>query len=348
MSVRDGGVDMRTSRIVAVLAGVATLTGLAATPAAATPETAAQARAEHQRIVAYWTPARAAAAVPRDFAVDPTTGRVVPRARTTKPDTTLAPAWTGEGLDTVGATTGKVLFTLGTTNYVCSASVVDEDTTKSVVVSAAHCAYDWSAGEATNWMFVPGFDTGDSFTGCRTTDYGCWTATSLWVNAAFKKAGSFNTTAMVNDFAFAVMGPSTTLSTTNTEATLDRAVGSQPITFTRTLDTGLGTTTTSLGYPQAWPYDGTTLRYCQSALARDEYSQLTYRLPCGMTGGSSGGPWYSPLGADEKGTVMSVNSYSYTRDIRTTKYNDTAMMYGPVFNSATQTLYNNAVTAAGS
>lgn len=43
---------------------------------------------------------------------------------------------------------------------------------------------------------------------------------------------------------------------------------------------------------------------------------------------------------------MSVNSYSYTRDIRTTKYNDTTMMYGPVFNMDTQALYASAVEAA--
>ena len=227
------------------------------------------------------------------------------------------------------------------------ASVVDETTPNSVVVTAAHCAFDWAAGSATNWMFIPGFEPGDTFTGCATTDYGCWTASSLWVNDAFKNAKSFNDTAVTNDFAFAVMGPSISLSSSNKVGVLDAAVGSQPITFTRSLTTDLGTPTTSLGYPQASPYDGTTLHYCQNTLARDEYSKLTYRLPCGMTGGSSGGPWYSPLGTDGTGTVMSVNSYSYTRDIRTTKYNDTAMMYGPVFNTATETLYNNAVDAAG-
>lgn len=54
--------------------------------------------------------------------MDPTTGRVVPRAKPTKPGTTLEPNWEGEVYDTVGATTGKVLFTLGSANYVCSAN----------------------------------------------------------------------------------------------------------------------------------------------------------------------------------------------------------------------------------
>lgn len=215
---------------------------------------------------------------------------MVPRAKPSKSGSTLEPAWTGEGIDTVGATTGKVLFTLGTTNYVCSASVVDENTANSVEVTAAHCIYDWSTGLAKNWIFIPGFDPGDSFTGCGTTDYGCWTATSLWVNNAFKSAGSFNTVASTNDFAFAILGPSTTLGGSNPEAELDVAVGSQPIAFTGNMTTSVGTSTTSLGYPQAAPYDGTTLRYCQGALGADEYSKVTYRIPCGMTGGSSGGP----------------------------------------------------------
>lgn len=61
---------------------------------------------------------------------------------------------------------------------------------------------------------------------------------------------------------------------------LDTAVGSQPINFTGSL-TDLGATTTSLGYPQATPYDGTVLRYCEGALGKDEYAKVTYRLPCG-------------------------------------------------------------------
>jgi V8-like Glu-specific endopeptidase len=338
---------MGASRFFTMLLSAAAVTAFASIPANASPGVSDQARAEHLRIVAYWTPARASAAQPRDFSLDPATGQIVPKAKPGKPGSTLEPAWTGEGFDTVGATTGKVLFTLGTTNYVCSASVVDDAAAaKSVVVTAGHCAYDWSTGLAKNWMFIPGFDPGDSFQGCTTTDYGCWTATSLWVNNTFKGAGSFNTTAITNDFAFAVMGPSASLSTSNTESALDSAVGSQPIVFTGNLTTDLGTSTTSLGYPQAAPYDGTTLRYCQGALGADEYSNVTYRIPCGMTGGSSGGPWYSPLGSEAKGAVMSVNSYSYTRDIRTTKYNDTAMMYGPVFNTTTKTLYEAALAAS--
>lgn len=337
---------MRKSRWVAAVAGVIAVMGLASLPAAASPGNSDDARSEHERIVKYWTPARAATAIPRDFGIDPSTGKAVPRAKPVKPPTQLEKAWTGEGFDTVGATTGKLLFTLGTTNYVCSASVVDDSTGNSIVLTAAHCAYDWRTGDAKNWMFIPGFDPGDAFSGCTTTDYGCWTASSLWVNAAFKSAGAFNLIAITNDFAFAVMGPSTTRPASNPYAELDAAVGSQPISFTGNLTTDLGKFTTSLGYPQASPYDGTTLRYCQGTLGMDEYSGVTYRIPCGMTGGSSGGPWYSPLDGDGKGSAMSVNSYGYIRNIRTTKYDDTTMMFGPVFNSATAALYQAAVDAA--
>lgn len=65
---------MRAFRFFTVLVSMAAMTAFSATPANAGPGNSDQARAEHQRIVAYWTPARAAAAEPRDFILDPATG----------------------------------------------------------------------------------------------------------------------------------------------------------------------------------------------------------------------------------------------------------------------------------
>ena len=62
-------------------------------------------------------------------------------------------------------------------------------------------------------------------------------------------------------------------------------------------------------------------------------------MPCNMTGGSSGGPWLSGFNETTgAGTLSSVNSYGY---------GNTAVMYGPKFNTRTEATYNAAPSATG-
>ena len=160
---------MRISRWMTGIAGLVAALGLASGAAAAVPAAnggnSDEARVEHQRIVDFWTPERVARAVPRDFAFNPDTGSFVPRAKPSKPGPTtdLEPIWKGEVFGTVGTTTGKVLFQMGSSYYVCSASVVqDKKADLSVVLTAAHCVYDETAGGfAKNWMFIPSYDAAD-------------------------------------------------------------------------------------------------------------------------------------------------------------------------------------------
>ena len=59
-----------------------------------------------------------------------------------------------------------------------------------------------------------------------------------------------------------------------------------------------------------------------------------------MTGGSSGGPWFSGFNATtgDAGTIQSLNSYGYSGQ---------SFMYGPIFNGNTTNTYN-AANSAGS
>ncbi len=114
-------------------------------------------------------------------------------------------SWT-KGTDVVKKT-GKVLFTMAGGNYVCSASAVTNSRSNaSLVLTAGHCAYDEvNEAFATNWLYVPSFDTSPTFT-CASATFGCWTASALVVHDGYASAGGFNTQATIHDFAIAVVG----------------------------------------------------------------------------------------------------------------------------------------------
>lgn len=329
----------RTTTLLTALVVMISLIGPSALGASSQAD---RSRAEHQRIVDFWTPERVAKAIPRDFIRDGSGWRA-------KPDNPGKPgggggdgsvtgqSWTGGGK--VANTTGKILFAMGGSYYVCSGSVATESVSgRSVVVSAGHCVFDESTGAfATNWMFIPNYDaapanldTQGSF--CNQTLYGCWTASALVVHNGYASAGGFNDQAVQYDWGFAVMGVGG-----KTNAQLDSVVGSQPVSFS---SVSLGTTVSAFGYPAAQKYKGKDLIYCQGPVRTDPGADdKTYGVSCNMTGGSSGGPWFAPFtNSSGSGTQMSVNSYGYSGD---------TTMYGPMFNSNTQATWSRALTTAG-
>src|SRR5690242_20667632 len=94
--------------------------------AGAQPEPPAQ--SQRDKTIRYWTPERVANAKARDIVRD---GGPGPSAQKGKPGgggggtatAVTGASWTKGGL--VKETTGKVLFSLGASNYVCSGSVVN-------------------------------------------------------------------------------------------------------------------------------------------------------------------------------------------------------------------------------
>ncbi len=126
---------MSRSRSLALIVAAALTAALApaALASAAAPAKEDKAKAEHDRIVEYWTPERMKAAKPRDFvrqkdgsfALAPT-----PKARpaggttSTVISSTSGASWTKGG--DVLKRTGKVYFSLGTLNYQCSGSVASD------------------------------------------------------------------------------------------------------------------------------------------------------------------------------------------------------------------------------
>jgi hypothetical protein len=244
-------------------------------------------------------------------------------------------SWTGGG-DILNGT-GRVLFTLGGTDYICSGSVVAEtDAAHSVVLTAGHCASENDGTtKATNWMFIPSFDTAPTYT-CGQTTYGCWVADAIYGDSAFLNAGGFNDTAVQHDWAFAVV--STGGRQTTSTLQLDTAVGVRfPIAFS---GVSAGDTLSAFGYPAAGRYKGKDLTYCRGPIGTDaQTSNTTWSMACNMTGGSSGGPWVSAADTtaypQATTTLRSLNSYGYS---------GVSNMYGPKFNGNTQAVYNAAAT----
>jgi len=317
------------------LALVLVVSLVAAGPVAAKSSKAKE-KAEHARILRYWTPKRMKNAIPRDFVL--TKRGVVPAKKgggSAKPDkpgggggggggtsTTTGASWNDAGFGL--SKTGKVFFTLGSSNYVCSGSTVNDSRSDySMVLTAGHCAIDETNGVfAKNFMYVPGYDAVAPIN-CFTAPAGtCFTAQALVVRREFARAGGFNSTAIGHDWAFAVFEEAA-----NDDKLLDVG-GAFRIKFS-----GPGTVW-SFGYPAAGKYDGQDLIYCKGPVAADT-NYGTWGLACDMTGGASGGGWVDSY-ADSGGTLTSVNSY---------KYNGGPLknyMFGPTFNDQTAATYDAA------
>ena len=312
--------------LVLVAGGVLLAVGASIVSANETPTS------NHDRVTAFWTQERVAKAKPRDFVVDPVTRRTVAPAKRRAATDVVGASWSGGGQ--VAVTTGRVFFSMGSSYYLCSGSVVEDTVAdRSVVLTAAHCAYDEeNLSFAENWMFVPAYDalpatptTDGSF--CDDTAYGCWTADALVVADGYATAGEFNDQAVVHDYAFAAVGVGG-----KAEGQLDATVGSQGIRFdgaTAGVDTWL------FGFPAAQRYKGDDLTYCRGALGFDRYvDNQTYRVTCNMTGGASGGPWFAPFSASVgSGSIVSLNSYGY-RGVKA--------MYGPRLGTEASEMLNEA------
>ena len=233
-------------RVVALLAALLLLTLLPASFAAAA---APQARASQSRahVLAYWTPARMQAARPRDFAFDSVRGfhpAAKPGGGGGGGGAVTGASWPASASDPITRATGRVVFSMGGGDWICSGSVAtDTRSGFSTVLTAGHCVVDSDTGEfATNWMFIPAFDLAPTYT-CANATYGCWTAKALVARREFATAGAFNDTAVTHDWGFAVVAGGGKQA--NSTAQLDTTVGG---TFALDATTAAaGSTLTALG-----------------------------------------------------------------------------------------------------
>lgn len=216
--------------------------------------------------------------------------------------------WTGAG--EVGKTSGRVFFTYDGRPASCSGNAVTSDNA-STVITAGHCvklAGTWH----TNWVFVPGYHDGAA-------PYGKWAAAKTLTTPQWEADEDMN-----YDVGAAVVNPLEGRKLTDT-------VGGQGLAF----NSGYGGQMYAFGFPAADPYDGETLTYCSGTAFRDVLLSRDHGLACDMTGGSSGGPWFTEFDETSgSGLQASVNSFGYTF------LPDT--MFGPYFGDDARELYERA------
>ncbi len=291
--------------------------------------TAAQAAA-----VRYWTPVRMAATLRAANGSRSTAEKPESHTRLLVRSVPVATADTeGEGVawtrgGPVAAAVGKVFFTLGDEDYVCSGTLVAAKHVE-VVLTAAHCVSGGPSDAATanagrwaiNWMFVPDFRDG-------VEPYGEYTARRFFVAPGW--TGPEGDTEQY-DVAFVQV-------TASLYGGSDAAKPPPglPVRFAASRDSAPRSQAFVFGYPAQPPYSGLSLNYCAGQATA---SAGRVRTPCWMTAGDSGGPWLAGFGPRSgNGTVVAVTTYKISSDL--------ALLYGAVLGPPARALYEQALRSA--
>jgi len=239
-------------------------------------------------------------------------------------DTVANAAWPQGGA--VQTAVGRIYFEMPSNSrrtrwagYVCSGTVVNDGSSsgRSVIVTASHCVYDdTTKAFARNVLFIPNQD-GTTGAGtdlnCANDPLGCWTASFGLVDINWTTRTFPNNVAW--DYAFYVVNNTGAHSGTAAPEALELATGTLPISFASVaVNDGVpgsasGDFTYALGYSYS---EDPNFMYCAEDMTTE--GTVNWWLPsCGLSGGSSGGPWVQPMNTGTgSGNIISVNSWGYT------------------------------------
>ncbi len=210
------------------------------------------------------------------------------------------------------STVGKLFFTSAAgQDHVCSGTAV-QSANQSVVDTAGHCLY-YQGGWNQNVIFCPLYESGAS-------PFGCWAARDLevpsdWINAPPND--------LHHDFGMAVVAP-------NSQGALTDVVGGAGWAYNQPVDQPFY----AYGYPAVPPYNGQTRIACEnvSGTTWQHGGGSVVSIPCDMTGGSSGGPWFIQI----NGTWYLNGHNDFTYGLRP------GNMYSPYYDDTWYALYTKA------
>ncbi|MGB8344469.1 MAG: hypothetical protein WCD86_06275 [Ktedonobacteraceae bacterium] len=210
------------------------------------------------------------------------------------------------------STVGKVFFSNASgQNMVCSGTAV-VSSNHNTVDTAGHCLY-WNGGWVQNMIFCPLYDNGN-------TPYGCWAARALEVPSGWINGNSSN---FHQDFGMAIVAP-------NSEGNLTDVVGGAGWAYNQAVNQPI----TAYGYPAAGPFDGQTRQTCEASSGTlwQMGGGSVVSIPCNMTGGSSGGPWFIQSG----GNWYLSGHNDFISNLQP------GHMFSPYYNDTWYALYNKA------
>lgn len=210
---------------------------------------------------------------------------------------------------------GNALRTGPWTGYVCSGTVAADGTSeRSLIITAAHCVYDdANKAFARNVLFIPDqahTSAPGTDLNCSNDPMGCWIPSFgvvdvNWATRTFPANIAW-------DYAFYVVADSGAhrQGINATSDILDTAAGSLPVSF-GTVSVDLANNSADFTHALGYSYsEDPKFMYCAQDMTTT--GTVNWWLPsCGLSGGSSGGPWVQPMNAGS-GSIISVNSWGYT------------------------------------
>lgn len=183
-------------------------------------------------------------------------------------------------------TVGKVFFTRGGADYVCSGSVIPSKH-HNLVLTAGHCATMAKKWDS-KFTFVPYYRNGRA-------PYGTYPAKKMWTTSQWYSHNDNLSYAFQYDIAMVTTYP-------YKGHYAGSYTGWNAIAFSR----GTKYKVAAYGYPAESPYSGEYQRYWRATTKKFHYGLY---MTSGLTGGSSGGPWlvgYS--NTKRRGVAYGVNS----------------------------------------
>ncbi len=177
-----------------------------------------------------------------------------------------------ENLSYPVSTVGKVFLTNAAgQDMACSGTAVVSNN-HSVVDTAGHCLY-LNGRWVKNVIFCPLYENGK-------TPHGCWAARDLEVPSDWIDARPND---LHHDFGMAIVAP-------NSEGVLTDLVGGTGWAYNQPANQ----TFYAYGYPAGYPFDGQTRKSCEGFVGTTwkHGGGNVVSILCGLTGGSSGGPWF--------------------------------------------------------